>query len=360
MKALQNILFCCFISFGLSLTFLSNEKNDLQTMRVWMGWVIRESGEFGFRDVHGDRGRAWGKYQLDYRYDLVDFMKDCRQYNPQRYAKFTKFIDMGTGSEELVNNTELQQIWTTYCDKYPIEFERLQDIRAYTDYYVEVRRYLKELYGINLDNHSTALRGTAWSMAIRSGPLNAAWRYEGFEDSSEDTAMMKQAYASYGDEDADRWKLAQQYGDALFALDNNEYNEVPIAMDSEDIILPKMIKTKTDIYIRSTPDSSSDDNIVGTYAEGVIVDVLYKTGNFYKNKDGNYFTSKSEYVEDTTGTCTVEIAATYSEPAENKSEVSYVKSGEVVSIYKRYNGYYYIRVKEGAFGWISSKKVSLN
>ncbi|MCQ2819825.1 MAG: SH3 domain-containing protein [archaeon] len=355
------LLLLALIGFSYPLTFLEpKEKNEVITTKIWMGWVNRESGADGFRQTFGDRGRAWGKYQFDYRYGLVPFMQDCVKYNPQRYVKFVKFIDMGAGSASLINNTELQSAWLSFCDNYPIEFERLQDIRGYTDYYLEARKYLINLYGINLDNHSPAMRGTVYSMAIRSGPLNAAWRYEGLTDSSKDETMMAQGYASYGDEDAGRWLMAQQYGDALYSLAHNDYMEIPTSRDSEDIILPKLVRVKTDVYRRKTPDASSSDNIVGTYTTGTIVDVLFKTGNFYMDKENIYFTANPEYVEDITGTGINATSSCRSEPDAGKSVIGYLNEGDIVPLFKRENNFYYVRLKRGGFGWCNGSYIKIN
>ena len=42
--------------------------------------------------------------------------------------------------------------------------------------------------------------------------------------------MMKVAYSTYGDEDDNRWTIARQYGDAIIAYENNQYEEVPTSM----------------------------------------------------------------------------------------------------------------------------------
>ena len=113
------ILLLCLVG----LHFISSRTTD----KIWQGWVKRESGKEGYRQVNGDRGNAFGKYQFDRRYGLVPFMIFCRNYNPSRYSGFDKFIAMGPGSEELKGNQELAALWISYCDQDPAEFEALQD-----------------------------------------------------------------------------------------------------------------------------------------------------------------------------------------------------------------------------------------
>lgn len=210
------------------------------TVKIWLGWTKRESGSAGYRQTNGDSGRAYGKYQFDYRYALVPFLQYCLGYNSDRYAGFKTFIGYGAGSASLIKNAYLAEQWLRYCDAYPAEFEALQDRYAYQAYYVEAAKYMQNLHGIDLADHSPALRGSVYSMAIRSGALNAARRYAGYNNTSDDATMMRAAYATYGTEDAGRWTEQGQLGDALDALAKNTYTVIRISgsLDHTADILP--------------------------------------------------------------------------------------------------------------------------
>lgn len=207
------------------------------TDKLWLGWTKRESGAAGFRQTNGDSGNAYGKYQFDRRYALVPFMQFCVDHSV-RYAAFTPYIEYGAGSSALKNNASLTAIWKAYCDSYPEEFEMLQDVYAYQAYYLEAKKYIYNLYGILMDNHSPAVKGTLFSMAIRSGALCAAKNFNGCKDTTEDAVMLGTAYDTYGNQDANRWTKVGQWGDAMKALEENEYTEVLVDMTSADI-LPK-------------------------------------------------------------------------------------------------------------------------
>lgn len=198
------------------------------TDKIWLGWTKRESGSAGFRQVMGDAGNACGKYQFDRRYALVPFMQYCVDYNASHYAAFKPYIALGAGSAALQNNSGLALAWTAVCNKYPREFEGLQDAYAYNYYYLEAKKYIKNLYGINMDNHSPAVKGTLFSMAIRSGALTGARKFYGCTDTTSDEQMLTVAYSAYGSADANRWTKAGQWGDALDALKNNIYTEVSV------------------------------------------------------------------------------------------------------------------------------------
>jgi len=196
------------------------------TKKIWMGWTVRESGKAGYCQVLGDRGNAFGKYQFDRRYGLKPFMEYCYKYKSKRYIKFKPFIDMGVVSQQ---NIALANLWKVYCTKFPKEFGKLQDIVALTQYYEEARKYFKNLYGIDVDTRSPALKGSLFSMAIRSGALSAAKKFKGanFQD---DLSMMKTAYATYGISDANRWTQSGQLGDAINAYKNNQGDLVHTSM----------------------------------------------------------------------------------------------------------------------------------
>jgi len=198
------------------------------TDKIWLGWTKRESGSVGFRQVMGDAGNACGKYQFDRRYALVPFMQYCVDYNASHYAAFKPYIALGAGSAALQNNSGLALAWTAVCNKYPREFEGLQDAYAYNYYYLEAKKYIKNLYGINMDNHSPAVKGTLFSMAIRSGALTGARKFYGCTDTTSDEQMLTVAYSAYGTADANRWTKAGQWGDALDALKNNIYTDVSV------------------------------------------------------------------------------------------------------------------------------------
>jgi len=208
----------CFIL--LQTIFAANTK------KIWMGWTVRESGKAGYCQVLGDRGNAFGKYQFDRRYGLKPFMEYCYKYDKNKFNKFKTFIDM---REIKQNDSGLASVWKFYCTKYATEFGKLQDIVALNQYYEEARRYFKKLYGIDVDTRSPALKGSLFSMAIRSGPLSAAKKFQGanFHD---DLSMMKTAYATYGTSDDNRWTKARQFGDAIIAYENNKGDLVPTSM----------------------------------------------------------------------------------------------------------------------------------
>lgn len=233
-----------------NIVYTNSSGSNSSTDKIWLGWTKYESGSKGFTCVNGDSGKAYGKYQFDYRYALVPFMQFCVDKDSNKYGQFKLYISYRAGDQRLVNNSSLAKIWTGICDKYPAEFEALQDTYAYKSYYLEVKKYLENLYGIKLDNHDPAVKGSAFSMAIRSGALTGAKKFNGCTDSTSDKNMLQTAYGTYGNEDAGRWP--RQFNDALSALDNSTYTEIDIAGNSTPSPAPtpdKDLKYKVGQYV---------------------------------------------------------------------------------------------------------------
>lgn len=208
--------------------------------KIWMGWLKRESGFAGYRQTNGDNGNAYGLMQFDRRYALVPFMQYCVDYS-NRYDAFKPYISYGAGSEKLKANGALAVVWTYFCDNYPEEFEQLQIAYGYKYYYLEAVKYMERLHGIVMNNHGPVVRGTLWSMAIRSGPLSAARKFSGCSDVTPDEVMLNLAYKTYGEEDAGRWTKAGQWGDALAALGRNEYTDINTNPKEDDYMAKKKV-----------------------------------------------------------------------------------------------------------------------
>lgn len=278
---LKNIKKSCPVGYSI---FNKNGKcvyeNKTNTDRIWLGWTKRESGSAGFRCVNGDHGHAQGKYQFDYRYALVPFMKFCKEKYPDKFSGFSKFIAFGAGNSKLINNTELSIVWTNYCDKYPSIFESLQDTYAYKYYYQEVKKYLKNLYKINLDDHTPAVKGSAFSMAIRSGALTAAKKFCDSNNKTDDKTMLKLAYGKYGSDDANRWTSKGQLGDALNAIKNNLYTEISI----DGIFFAAATTDTTKPEKQSVVNNNPSTTIKNEYAVGDFVNC----SSYYNKKNSKF------------------------------------------------------------------------
>lgn len=120
---------------------------------IWLDWTVFESGN-SYDTINSTEG-YYGRFQFAAGYCLEDFVQFCKTEDPEHFS----MLDL--------NN--LAATWHQAYASYPQEFALLQDRYAFEHYYLAVRDGLKELYGINLEDHSEVIRGTAFSIAIRDG-----------------------------------------------------------------------------------------------------------------------------------------------------------------------------------------------
>ncbi len=132
-----------------------------------------ESGSVGYAQTGGDSGKACGKYQFDYRYALVPFLKYCYSQNSTFFSGFKKFLNYSPGDTSLINNTKLYKAWKACYEADADYFASMQDKYALNAYYKPVESYLKDR-GIDLTIRPYVLRGAVFSYSIQHGSLTAA------------------------------------------------------------------------------------------------------------------------------------------------------------------------------------------
>ena len=132
-----------------------------------------ESGSVGYAQTGGDHGRACGKYQFDYRYALIPFLKYCYSSDPEFFKEFEPFLGISPGSSSLVNNQKLFTAWKNCYNTDPARFSSMQDKYAEEAYYKYAENYLSAR-GIHLDTRPYVIRGAVFSYAIQEGSQVAA------------------------------------------------------------------------------------------------------------------------------------------------------------------------------------------
>lgn len=168
------ILTPVFFSLGIYETNLANASAGLGTGiicgdEIWMGWTIFESGNIGYGQAGGDGGKAYGRYQFDYRYALPEFLTYIVSQHAAKYSMLSKYIYYEAGSEKLLSNAGLGNDWIKAYVADPEDFSRLQDEFAYEYYYLPAKHVMKN-HGIDLDQISDpVVKGTIYSFAIRDG-----------------------------------------------------------------------------------------------------------------------------------------------------------------------------------------------
>ena len=132
-----------------------------------------ESGNVGYAQTGGDRGKACGKYQFDYRYALIPFLNYCYSTDPEFCKEFEPFLNIKPGSASLINNQKLYAAWKNCYDADPDKFSSMQDKYAQEAYYKYAENYLAAR-GIHLAVRPYVIRGAVFSYAIQEGSQVAA------------------------------------------------------------------------------------------------------------------------------------------------------------------------------------------
>ena len=153
---------------------VAEDKKDEEQVgaRMWMGWSLFESGkEYSDNSgwyINGDKGRAYGRYQFDYRYGLVPFMQFCIDQYPTLFSGFQPYIALGAGNEQLISNVGLKQLFVDYTNNHLKEFSKCQNWQMYNTYYLLIRKSVLDHLGYDINNIGAYAVGTAASIAIRN------------------------------------------------------------------------------------------------------------------------------------------------------------------------------------------------
>ncbi len=175
-------------------------------------------------NVGGDNGNAYGKYQLDYRYDLGDFIDWAYAKDSTLYAEFAPFVGLGT-SETLRANEDLYAAWHAIYARDPLQFEADQDEFFMNVYYMPSKVWLLSTYGIDLDERSDALKAVIFSHAVRNGPASSLKKFlTGVDNTWTDEEIIAQMYAisrTVHPSQVTRWTLEEEdaYGLLYGTLD---------------------------------------------------------------------------------------------------------------------------------------------
>lgn len=111
----------------------------------------------------------------------------------------------------------------------------------------------------------------------------------------------------------------------------------------------KMVKITADAGVnrRSSPGGS----IVGGYVKGTKVQVVGRSGDWYKEAAGTYITADSRWVTDLIGTVTADGLNVRNGPSTSNSIIKVIYSGTKVACLKSSGNWYYIQTG-GVKGWV--------
>lgn len=132
-------------------------------------YMLSIAGETsGGQIVMGDRGRAYGLCQLDYRYDLTGFIRWAYKKHPDLWQEFSAFTGYRDGNSALIGNLQLAEAFRSAME------------RSYEGAVTDQLDYMREQYwdsfkaslnaaGFNLDSRNIAVSAAMFSVNVNCG-----------------------------------------------------------------------------------------------------------------------------------------------------------------------------------------------
>lgn len=133
----------------------------------------RGSSEASILACKGDAGQAYGLMQLDYRYDLVPFMREAYAADPVAWAGFQPYLGLEPKDSTLVNNQGIVDAFNYCYTNYPDVYMKIQPNFFAKKYYFENTDVLSRLEnaGIDLSQHNIIVTAALISCNINCGSI---------------------------------------------------------------------------------------------------------------------------------------------------------------------------------------------
>lgn len=219
---------------------------------IWMGWTIFESGNMGYGQAGGDGGKAYGRYQFDYRYALPDFLDYVMEHDRAAYPMLEKYAGFGAGSDKLLSGAGLGMDWVQAYHQDSEGFSRLQDEFAYHYYYIPAKRAMA-VRGIDLDGiGDPAVKGTVYSFAIRDGAndngVRAAWQsYHAGDEVDIWLDKMYELEAERHPGQKKRWEQGQRIA-ALNRMTTGQLGDLGAVLSADGAVYQDYVKNWVEKY----------------------------------------------------------------------------------------------------------------
>ena len=155
-------------------------------------FMVSMAGETsGATIIMGDRSRAYGMCQFDYRYDLVDFMSYAYQTHPYLWVGFEPLIGKyQTGDQALVGNMEILSAFQLAHDLSPVNYAADQAEFLYHRYFAHTYRAM-ESAGYGLSQRNIAVSAAIMSVNINCGTQTSLYLQHLSPDMSDEEIVNK-------------------------------------------------------------------------------------------------------------------------------------------------------------------------
>lgn len=155
-------------------------------------FMVSMAGETsGATIIMGDRSRAYGMCQFDYRYDLVDFMEYAYQTHPHLWVGFESLIGKyQKGDPELVGNMDILSAFQLAHDLSPVNYAADQAEFLYHRYFAHTYQAM-EATGYGLSQRNIAVSAAIMSVNINCGPQTSLYLQSLSPDMSDEEIVQK-------------------------------------------------------------------------------------------------------------------------------------------------------------------------
>ena len=124
-------------------------------------YMLSIAGESsGGQIIAGDRGRAYGLCQFDYRYDLVDFMRWAYERHPSFWQEFAEYTEKNARDVSLVENAGIVQAFVSARER---------------DYEAAISDELEFMRMTYWDNFAAKLNAAGYRLSERHIAVSAAF-----------------------------------------------------------------------------------------------------------------------------------------------------------------------------------------
>lgn len=119
--------------------------------------------------IYGDRGCAYGACQLDYRYDLVAFMRFAYERHPNLWPDFVSYLGYQTGNPELKGNPVIGNAFLKAMNA-DYQTAMADQLEFMADRYWKGFRDKMNKAGFGLDERHIAVAAAMFSVNVNCGP----------------------------------------------------------------------------------------------------------------------------------------------------------------------------------------------
>lgn len=133
-------------------------------------FMISMAGETsGAKIIIGDKGRAYGLCQFDYRYDLTDFINYAYETHPALWFAFEPFVNKyNRGDPELIYNQEILQAFQIAEQLSPVNYASDQAEFLFRRYFSNTYQALEQA-GFCLNQRNISVSAALMSININCG-----------------------------------------------------------------------------------------------------------------------------------------------------------------------------------------------